>query len=232
MNIHTDFSSRHLGVLGSDRQSMLNMLGYSEMDGLIADAVPAVIRNATAMNLPAALSEVDALARLSGIMERNQLKKSFIGQGYYGTHTPTVIQRNILENPGWYTAYTPYQAEIAQGRLEALLNFQTMITNLTGLDVANASLLDEGTAAAEAMSLALAGKPNGKVIFVSERCHPQTIAVIQTRAEPLGIEVLVIKPCNLLRFPVCLLPLSNIPTRSVGWMIFRFSSINCAQSGL
>ncbi len=191
MNIHTDFSSRHLGVLGADRQSMLNTLGYTEMDGLIADAVPAVIRNACALKLPEALSEVDALSRLSGIMQRNQLKKSLIGQGYYGTHTPTVILRNILENPGWYTAYTPYQAEIAQGRLEALLNFQTMITNLTGLDVANASLLDEGTAAAEAMSLALAGKPNGKVIFVSERCHPQTIAVVQTRAEPLGIEVLV-----------------------------------------
>jgi glycine dehydrogenase len=191
MNIHTDFSSRHLGVLGADRQSMLGALGYSEIEGLIADAVPGVIRDSTELNLPAALSEVDALARLSGIMQRNQLKKSLIGQGYYGTHTPAVIQRNILENPGWYTAYTPYQAEIAQGRLEALLNFQTMITNLTGLDVANASLLDEGTAAAEAMSLALAGKPNGKVIFVSERCHPQTIAVVQTRAEPLGIEVRV-----------------------------------------
>ncbi len=191
MNIHTDFSSRHLGVLGADRQSMLGALGYSEIEGLIADAVPGVIRDSTKLNLPAALSEVDALARLSGIMQRNQLKKSLIGQGYYGTHTPAVIQRNILENPGWYTAYTPYQAEIAQGRLEALLNFQTMITNLTGLDVANASLLDEGTAAAEAMSLALAGKPNGKVIFVSERCHPQTIAVVQTRAEPLGIEVRV-----------------------------------------
>jgi glycine dehydrogenase len=170
---------------------MLQSLGYAEMESLVADAVPAVIRNASTMDLPEALSEVEALERLSSIMRKNEVKKSFIGQGYYGTHTPTVIQRNILENPGWYTAYTPYQAEIAQGRLEALLNFQTMITNLTGLDVANASLLDEGTAAAEAMSLALAGKPNGKVMFVSERCHPQTIAVVETRAEPLGIEVLV-----------------------------------------
>lgn len=170
---------------------MLQTLGYAEMESLITDAVPAVIRNARALDLPEALSEAEALERLSGIMRQNELKKSFIGQGYYGTHTPTVIQRNILENPGWYTAYTPYQAEIAQGRLEALLNFQTMITNLTALDVANASLLDEGTAAAEAMSLALAGKPNGKVMFVSERCHPQTIAVVETRAEPLGIEVLV-----------------------------------------
>jgi glycine dehydrogenase len=191
MNVHADFSSRHLGVLEADQQTMLQSLGYAGMESLIADAVPAVIRNAQALNLPEALSEVDALERLAGIMGQNQVKKSFIGQGYHGTHVPAVIQRNILENPGWYTAYTPYQAEIAQGRLEALLNFQTMITNLSGLDVANASLLDEGTAAAEAMSLALAGKPNGKVIFVSERCHPQTIAVVETRANPLGIEVRV-----------------------------------------
>jgi glycine dehydrogenase len=191
MNVYSTFASRHLGVLGQDRDAMLQSLGYQEMEALIADAVPAVIRQHQALDLPEALSEVDALARLKSVMSQNVLKKSFIGQGYYGTHTPTVIQRNILENPGWYTAYTPYQAEIAQGRLEALLNFQTMITNLTALDVANASLLDEGTAAAEAMSLALAGKPNGKVMFVSDRCHPQTIDVVKTRAEPLGIEVRV-----------------------------------------
>jgi len=191
MNAYSTFASRHLGVLEQDRDAMLQSLGYEEIEGLIADAVPAVIRQDQPLDLPDALSEVDALARLQQVMSQNGLKKSFIGQGYYGTHTPTVIQRNILENPGWYTAYTPYQAEIAQGRLEALLNFQTMITNLTGLDVANASLLDEGTAAAEAMSLALAGKPNGKVMFVSDRCHPQTIDVVKTRAEPLGIEVLV-----------------------------------------
>ena len=191
MKIHTDFSSRHLGVVGQDRQSMLEALGYAEMEPLISDAVPAVIRDRHVMNLPEALSETEALARLKSVMGQNQVKKSFIGQGYYGTHTPHVILRNILENPGWYTAYTPYQAEIAQGRLEALLNFQTMITNLTGLDVANASLLDEGTAAAEAMSLAIAGNAKGKVMFVSERCHPQTIEVVKTRAEPLGIEILV-----------------------------------------
>jgi glycine dehydrogenase len=191
MKIHTDFSSRHLGVVGQDRQTMLEALGYAEMEPLISDAVPSVIRDHHVMNLPEALSETEALARLKSVMGQNQVKKSFIGQGYYGTHTPHVILRNILENPGWYTAYTPYQAEIAQGRLEALLNFQTMITNLTGLDVANASLLDEGTAAAEAMSLAIAGNAKGKVMFVSERCHPQTIEVVKTRAEPLGIEILV-----------------------------------------
>jgi glycine dehydrogenase len=191
MNVHSTFASRHLGVLGQDRDAMLHSLGYQEMEALIADAVPAVIRQHESLNLPEALSEVDAMARLKAVMSKNVLKKSFIGQGYYGTHTPTVIQRNILENPGWYTAYTPYQAEIAQGRLEALLNFQTMITNLTALDVANASLLDEGTAAAEAMSLALAGKPHGKAMFVSDRCHPQTIDVVKTRAEPLGIDVIV-----------------------------------------
>lgn len=191
MSARLDFRSRHIGPVGSDRDEMLRDTGYPTLTALINAAVPAGIRLDTAMTLPAARSEHDALAWLKSIMGKNQVLKSFIGQGYYGTHTPAVIQRNILENPGWYTAYTPYQAEIAQGRLEALLNFQTMITDLTGLDVSNASLLDEGTAAAEAMSLALAGKPKGKTIFISERCHPQTIDVVTTRAEPLGIEVIV-----------------------------------------
>jgi glycine dehydrogenase len=163
----------------------------SQLGDLLDSAVPAGIRMSGNLNLPAARSEEDALAWLKSIMSKNRLMKSFIGQGYHGTLTPGVIQRNILENPGWYTAYTPYQAEIAQGRLEALLNFQTMIADLTGLPVANASLLDEGTAAAEAMSLALAGRPKGGAIFVSDRCHPQTIDVIATRAEPLEIEVIV-----------------------------------------
>ncbi len=189
MSAHIDFRSRHLGAIGSDREEMLRAIGYDSLESLSDAAVPAGIRLERELDLPEAKSEPEALAWLKSIFAKNVLKKSFIGQGYHGTHVPGVIQRNILENPGWYTAYTPYQAEIAQGRLEALLNFQTMITELTGLDVANASLLDEGTAAAEAMSLALAGAPKGKVFFVSDACHPQTIDVVRTRAEPLGIEV-------------------------------------------
>jgi glycine dehydrogenase len=190
MPARPDFRSRHLGPVGSDRELMLREIGYPTLEALIESAVPAGIRMDRALDLPPARSEYEALAALKAIMGKNRLLKSFIGQGYHGTHTPGVIQRNILENPGWYTAYTPYQAEIAQGRLEALLNFQTMITDLTGLDVANASLLDEGSAAAEAMSLALAGKPNGKAIFVSDRVHPQTLDVLVTRAEPLAIQVI------------------------------------------
>ncbi|MGL4399472.1 MAG: aminomethyl-transferring glycine dehydrogenase [Luteolibacter sp.] len=189
MSARLDFRSRHLGPVDSERDEMLREIDFPSLSALIDAAVPAGIRMDQAMALPAARSEHEALRWLKSIMGKNKVLKSFIGQGYYGTHTPAVIQRNILENPGWYTAYTPYQAEIAQGRLEALLNYQTMITDLTGLDVSNASLLDEGTAAAEAMSLALSGKPKGRAIFVSDRCHPQTIDVVATRAEPLGIEV-------------------------------------------
>ena len=190
MSARLDFRSRHLGPVGTERDEMLLETGYSSLAALIDAAVPAGIRMEGALSLPAARSEHAALAWLKSIMAKNQVLKSFIGQGYSGTHTPGVIQRNVLENPGWYTAYTPYQAEIAQGRLEALLNFQTMITDLTGMAVSNASLLDEGTAAAEAMSLALASKPKGHSIFVSDRCHPQTLDVVVTRAEPLGIEVI------------------------------------------
>jgi glycine dehydrogenase len=191
MTAHLDFRSRHLGPVGSDREQMLQKSGFSSLDDLIKAAVPQSILSENPLDLPEALSEQAALDALKAIMSKNRVLKSFIGQGYHGTLTPGVILRNILENPGWYTAYTPYQAEIAQGRLEALLNFQTMITSLTGLDVANASLLDEGTAAAEAITLALAQKPSGKAVFVSDRCHPQTIDVVTTRAEPLGIEVIV-----------------------------------------
>jgi len=191
MSARLDFCSRHIGPVGSARDQMLRDTGYGSLEALVDAAVPGGIRMNTELNLPPARSEHAALAELKAILGHNRLLKPFIGQGYSGTHTPGVILRNVLENPGWYTAYTPYQAEIAQGRLEALLNFQTMITELTGLDIANASLLDEGTAAAEAMSLALAGKHKGKAIFVSERCHPQTIDVVLTRAEPLGIEVIL-----------------------------------------
>ena len=168
MALHPDFPSRHLGAIGDDVRAMLDAVGYPSLDALIGDAVPAGIRSEEPLELPAARSEHGALEWLRAIMSRNRVLKSFIGQGYHGTRVPGVIQRNILENPGWYTAYTPYQAEIAQGRLEALLNFQTMVTSLTGLDVANASLLDEGTAAAEAMSLAMTGAPKGRVMLVSD----------------------------------------------------------------
>ncbi len=190
MSTRLDFCSRHLGPIGSSREQMLITTGFPSLDSLVDAAVPCSIRSQSELNLPPAMAEHQALASLKSILSHNRVLKSCIGQGYSGTHTPGVIQRNVLENPGWYTAYTPYQAEIAQGRLEALLNFQTMITDLTGLDVSNASLLDEGTAAAEAMTLALAGKPKGKSIFVSDRCHPQTLDVVVTRAEPLGINVI------------------------------------------
>ncbi|MEK6231101.1 MAG: aminomethyl-transferring glycine dehydrogenase [Luteolibacter sp.] len=187
----SSFLPRHIGPSRSDLSGMLYTVGHGTLDELISEAVPGGIRMDGSMDLPDALTETDALAWLRAWMGQNAVLKSFIGQGYHGTITPGVILRNIMENPGWYTAYTPYQAEISQGRLEALLNFQTMVTDLTGLDVSNASLLDEGTAAAEAVSLALSGKPKGKAIFISERCHPQTIDVVKTRCEPLGLEVLV-----------------------------------------
>jgi glycine dehydrogenase len=176
---------------------MLREVGFENLDALIDAAVPKNIRLDRQLNLPEAKSEIEALAELRAIAKKNKIARSFIGAGYSDCITPPVIQRNILENPGWYTAYTPYQAEIAQGRLEALLNFQQMITDLTALDIANASLLDEATAAAEAMSLCHAVAPNRKTFFVADNCHPQTIGVIQTRAKPLGIEV---KIDNYLRF--------------------------------
>ncbi|MFC4994225.1 aminomethyl-transferring glycine dehydrogenase [Rubritalea tangerina] len=191
MSVYADFCSRHVGVHGETRQEMIESLGYERIVDLIADAVPAEIREEKEMNLPAPLSETDALDLLKMIMSQNEVAKSFIGQGYYGTKVPAVIQRNVLENPGWYTAYTPYQAEIAQGRLEALLNFQTLITDLTGLDVANSSLLDEATAAAEAVALARSTKPKGTKVFISDKVFPQTIDVVKNRCEPLELEVIV-----------------------------------------
>ena len=187
------FANRHIGSGPEDIQGMLRVVGFPTLDALIDAAVPPSIRLGKSLALPAARGEEELLAELKAIMSQNDMRRSFIGMGYYDCVTPPVIQRNILENPGWYTAYTPYQAEISQGRLEALLNFQTMVADLTGLEVANASLLDEATAAAEAMTMchALQGRDSRSTFFVSDTCHPQTIAVVQTRAVPLGIEVIV-----------------------------------------
>ncbi len=188
-----DFVSRHIGPRTKDQQEMLKTLGLTKMDELIEQTIPESILHRPKMDLPAALSEAQFLSRAKEVAGKNQVLKSFIGQGYYDCHTPTVILRNILENPGWYTAYTPYQAEISQGRMEALLNFQTMIMDLTGLPIANASLLDEGTAAAEAMSLCQAAckKKSARKMFVSEDVFPQTLEVLRTRATPLDIEIAV-----------------------------------------
>jgi glycine cleavage system P protein (glycine dehydrogenase) len=187
------FADRHIGPSAAERAAMAEAAGYDGVGALVDAAVPARIRTDRPLALPPALSEVDALARLRELAARNQVLTSMIGLGYHGTITPGVILRNVLENPGWYTAYTPYQPEISQGRLEALLNFQTMVGDLTGLPVANASLLDEGTAAAEAMTLAhrVAPRGSGDVFLVDADVLPQTIEVIRTRAVPLGIEVVV-----------------------------------------
>ncbi|MBL9215303.1 MAG: aminomethyl-transferring glycine dehydrogenase [Opitutaceae bacterium] len=189
------FERRHTGSDDADMAEMLKTVGYASIDALADAAVPANIRLKRSLRLPAALGEREALAELHALAGRNKIFRSFIGMGYYDTATPGVIQRNILENPGWYTAYTPYQAEISQGRLEALLNFQTLVTDLTGLQIANASMLDEGTAAAEAMMLAhrvkLGDSHDPAVFFVSEKCHPQTIDIVRTRARPLNVTVVV-----------------------------------------
>ncbi len=185
------FADRHIGPNSEEADRMLEALGVETLNGLIDEVVPTGLRLEKSLNLPQALGEVGALQRLRGILSQNELRTSFIGRGYSDTVTPPVIQRCVLENPGWYTAYTPYQAEISQGRLEALLNYQTLICELTGMPVANASLLDEATAAAEAMAMAFAGKAKGKQFYVDQGCHPQTLAVLQTRAEPLDIEIVV-----------------------------------------
>ena len=192
------FADRHIGLTASDIDQMLQTVGAESVEALIAETLPASIRQGKSLTgMEPAFSEVEALQRLRQIGARNQVFTSLIGQGYYGTHTPLVILRNILENPAWYTAYTPYQPEISQGRLEALLNYQTMIVEMTGLDVANASLLDEATAAAEAMAVAQrVSKSKSKAFFVDAACHPQSIAVIRTRAEPLGWQLIVGNPAT------------------------------------
>jgi glycine dehydrogenase len=190
-----EFVDRHIGPRTDDQTTMLSSLRYGSLDELVAAAVPSVIRESEPLALPDPLSETEALSRIRELAGRNEVFTSLIGLGYHDTITPPVILRNVLENPAWYTAYTPYQPEISQGRLEALLNFQTMVTDLTGMDLANASLLDEGTAAAEAMAMLFRiNAKQGSVFLVDADAHPQTIDVVQTRAEPLGIEVVVADP--------------------------------------
>ena len=212
------FEARHIGLTAgtenSDHQFMLEALGYSSMEAFITDVVPASIYQQGGLNLPDALTEAEALSRLKAIAKKNLPFRSIIGQGYYATETPTVILRNILESPAWYTAYTPYQPEISQGRLEALLNFQTMVCDLTGMDVSNASMLDEGSAAAEAMSLAKrSAKNKSNTFFVDQDCLPQTIEVVKTRARAAGYELYIGDPKTeassadyfglLLQYPGC-----------------------------
>src|SRR5256885_8695075 len=187
------FAARHIGPAPEDVAAMLKTVGYGSIDDLMSAAIPESIRWAGELALPAAATEAEAIAELRALAGRNKPLVSMIGLGYHGTHTPAVIRRNVLENPAWYTAYTPYQPEISQGRLEALLNFQTVVADLTGLPLANASMLDEGTAAAEAMTLARrVSKAAANVYVVDADTLPQTIAVIRTRALPLGIEVRVV----------------------------------------
>ncbi|HKF66826.1 MAG TPA: hypothetical protein VKB36_09865, partial [Vicinamibacterales bacterium] len=194
----TGFAPRHIGPDHAERQAMLAVVGASSLDDLMDDAIPPQIRLTEPLSLPHGESEHRYLRDLRALASLNRVFKSYIGLGYYGCVTPSVIQRNVLENPGWYTPYTPYQAEIAQGRLEGLINFQTMVSDLTGMEIANASLLDEATAAAEAMTMLLrvqtprVDKDAGPLqFFVADSCFPQTIDVLRTRAEPLGIELVV-----------------------------------------
>ncbi len=197
---HSDFIQRHIGPTAKQQTEMARAMGYDNLDALIDDTVPAAIRRDRPMDMPGAQTEQAVIARLRHKARQNVVNKSYIGTGYHDTYTPAVIQRNVLENPGWYTAYTPYQPEISQGRLEALLTFQQMTLDLTGMDLANASMLDEGTAAAEAMTLLhrVNKKNRSNIFLVANDCHPQTIAVVKTRAQVLDIEVVVGKPEELL----------------------------------
>ncbi len=192
-NRFAPFVARHIGPREDEIRQMLSILGYGSLDELTQAVVPSSICSREEAGLADAVSEEEALQELRSIASQNRVLRSFIGQGYYGTHTPNVIKRNVLENPAWYTAYTPYQPEISQGRLELLFYFQTMVSELTGLEIANCSLLDEATAAAEAMALCHRNsKGSANRFVVSSNCHPQTIEVVQTRAQPLGLEVEVV----------------------------------------
>ena len=192
---HDSFVARHVAASEAEIAAMLAVVGAPSLDALAERTVPAAIRDLDGLDLPAAIDEAGVIAELRGLAQQNTPIKSLIGQGYHGTHTPPVIRRNVLENPGWYTAYTPYQAEIAQGRLEALLNFQTMIVDLTGLSIANASLLDEATAAAEAVTMAFnVSRSKSRTVCVAGDLHPQTRAVLATRAAPVGLELVEVSP--------------------------------------
>ncbi|UXZ95267.1 aminomethyl-transferring glycine dehydrogenase [Pseudomonas phytophila] len=199
LNTANEFIARHIGPRADDEQAMLQTLGYDSLEALSASVIPESIKGTSVLGMQPGLSEADALASIKAIASKNQLFKTYIGQGYYNTHTPAPILRNLLENPAWYTAYTPYQPEISQGRLESLLNFQTLISDLTGLPIANASLLDEATAAAEAMTFCkrLSKNKSSHQFFASSHCHPQTLDVLRTRAEPLGITVVVADEAEL-----------------------------------
>src|SRR5712671_2688736 len=196
-DVAASFARRHIGPSPRDISAMLETVGAKSLSALMAETLPSSIRQRKPLDLGEPLSETEALAHMAELSAQNQVFTSLIGQGYSGTILPPVIQRNILESPAWYTAYTPYQPEISQGRLEALFNFQTMICDLTGLDIANASLLDEATAAAEAMALAeRAAQAKTKSFFVDREVHPQTLAVLRTRAEPLGWDLIVGDPAT------------------------------------
>src|SRR5690349_5130988 len=189
------FAPRHIGPGPDETRAMLRTIGVASLDALIDEAIPASIRRATPLMLPAAEPESQYLERLRTIAARNQRYRTFIGLGYYDCITPSVILRNVLENPGWYTPYTPYQAEIAQGRLESLLNFQTAVRDLTGMEVATASLLDEATAAAEAMTMlhrVHAKRTQANVVLAAETCFPQTLELLAARAEPLGLQLRIV----------------------------------------
>ncbi|ASA57379.1 aminomethyl-transferring glycine dehydrogenase [Vibrio gazogenes] len=210
LSSQTEFATRHNGPRQREQAMMLKTIGAESLATLISETVPADIRLNQSLSLPEPQSEADMLAALKRIAGKNQIARSFIGQGYYGTLTPSVIQRNVLENPGWYTAYTPYQPEISQGRLESLLNFQQMIIDLTGMDIANASLLDEATAAAEAMALCKrAGKSKSQRFFIADHVHPQTIEVVRNRAEFMNFEVVV-------------LPVSELPQQDVFGALLQY----------
>ena len=193
LETHDAFAERHIGPDAASQQKMLDALGFASRAALIDAVIPASIRRTDALPLGSFAqprSEAEALAALRQLADQNQVFRTFIGQGYYNAHTPAVILRNVLENPAWYTAYTPYQPEISQGRLEALLNYQQMVADLTGLAISNASLLDEATAAAEAMTLLQrAGKSKSRVFYVADDVLPQTLEVLRTRAAPIGIEI-------------------------------------------